>query len=132
MPKVKFTTAAGEIIAELRADFAPRTVEAILSFLPMQYEVMLQCWGEEIFFFLPDSLIHIDYENAKTELEIGDVAYWPRDPACCIFFGRTPLSKGSKPVAAGPVNVIGKVIEGMEILFKLEDGDLIFMEKKEE
>ncbi|MHA1263631.1 MAG: cyclophilin-like fold protein [Candidatus Helarchaeota archaeon] len=130
MAKVMFKTAQGEIIAELLENKAPKTVAALLNFLPMKYPVILQRWGEEIFFFLPDS-VQIDYENAKVELEIGDVAFWPRDPACCIFFGKTPLSKDEKPVAAEPVNVFAKIEEGSAILPKLTDGDLILMDKLE-
>ena len=129
MVNVKFNTPFGEIVAELRRDLAPKTVDALLEFLPMKYPVILQCWGAEIFFFLPDSLKVIGKENSKAELEIGDVAFWPRDPACCIFFGKTPLSTGSNPVAMEPINVFAKVVQGMEILPKLTNGDLISMEK---
>ena len=132
MEKVKFITQVGEIIAELRRDLNPRTVDMILEFLPMKYKVPLQVWGEEVFFFLPDSLKKIRYENTNIELEIGDVAFWPRDPACCLFFGRTPLSTGKNPVAAEPVNIFGRIIQGIEILPKLTDGDLIWMEKIED
>ena len=132
MVKIKFNTPLGKIFGELREDLAPRTVESILNSLPMKYPVILQCWGDEIFFFLPDSLKSIGKENSKAELEIGDIAFWPRDPACCIFFGKTPLSTGSKPVAMEPVNVFAKVIQGLEILPNLTNGDLISMEKIEE
>ena len=85
MGKLKFVTPLGDVIAEVRRDLSPKTVESILEILPMKYKVIIQRWGEEIFFFLPDSLKTIERENARTELEVGDVAYWPRDPACCIF-----------------------------------------------
>ena len=128
--KIKFITEFGEIIAELKMDLNPKTVEAIYKYLPMTYEVPIRLWGEEVFFYLQDSLKSIGYENTQIELDIGDVAFWPRDPACCLFFGKTPLSKGEKPVAAEPVNVFGKIIQGIKILRKLNDGDLIRMEKK--
>ncbi|NVM31908.1 MAG: DUF3830 family protein [Candidatus Helarchaeota archaeon] len=133
MEKIKFITQFGEIIAELRRDLNPRTVEAILKSLPMN-KVLLQRWGEEIFFFLPDYdfLKALGEENAQTELKIGDVAFWPRDPACCIFFGKTPLSQGERPVAMEPVNVFGRVVQGMDVLFQLTNGDLILMEKIED
>lgn len=134
MEKIKFITQFGEIIAVLRRDVNPRTVEAILKSLPMKYKVLLQRWGDEIFFFLPDYdfLRTLGKENAQIELEIGDIAFWPRDPACCIFFGKTPLSKGEKPVAIEPVNVFGRVVQGMDVLFQLTNGDLILMEKMED
>ena len=131
MEQIRFITPIGDIIAELRRDLNPRTVENVLKALPMKYKVITYVWGEEIFFFLPDYdfLKAIGNENAKTDLEIGDVAFWPRDPACCLFFGKTPLSTSNKPVAAEPVNVFAKIIQGFEILPKLKKGDLIFMEK---
>jgi hypothetical protein len=131
MEKIKFNTPQGEIIADLRWDLSPKTVKNILKALPMKYKVIIYVWGEEIFFFLPDYdfLKTVGNENALTELEIGDIAFWPRDPACCLFFGKTPLSTGNKPVAAEPVNVFAKIIQGFEILPKLQKGDLIFMEK---
>ncbi len=132
MSKIKFITPFGDVLAETRGEVAPRTVKSILNFLPMKYPVILQCWGHEIFFFLPDSLKTIGKENSKAELEVGDVAFWPRDPACCIFFGKTPLSTGSNPVAMEPVNVFARIVEGIEILFKLTNGDLISMEKIKE
>ncbi len=127
--KIKFITKLGEIITELRGDHNPKTVDAILEYLPMTYKVPIQVWGEEVFFYLQDSLKSIGYENTQIELEIGDIAFWPRDPACCLFFGKTPLSKDEKPVAAEPVNVFAKIIQGIEILPKLKDADLILMEK---
>ncbi|HUX99863.1 MAG TPA: cyclophilin-like family protein [Candidatus Deferrimicrobium sp.] len=131
MEQIRFITPLGEIIAELRRDLSPRTVENILKALPMKYKVIIYVWGEEIFFFLPDYdfLKTIGYENALTELEISDVAFWPKDHACCLFFGKTPMSIGNKPVAAEPVNVFAKIIQGFEILPKLKKGDLILMEK---
>ncbi len=40
---------------------------------------------------------------------MGDIAYWPRGQAMCIFLGRTPVSQGDEPRAVSPVNVIGQV-----------------------
>ena len=31
-------------------------------------------------------------EGRVTELEVGDIAYWPGPGALCFFFGPTPLS----------------------------------------
>ncbi len=127
--KARIKTPFGDIIIEMRRDLNPRTVDAILGYLPMDYEVTVWIWGEEVYFYLKDTLKTIGHENTQTELEIGDVAFWPRNPACCLFFGKTPISKDKKPVALEPVNVFGRIIQGMEILPKLTDGDLIFMDK---
>lgn len=50
-------------------------------------------------------------EGRTTQLEIGDIAYWPGPGAFCIFFGPTPLSgEDGQPVAPFPVIKIGKMI----------------------
>lgn len=50
-------------------------------------------------------------EGRTTELETGDIAYWPGPGAFCIFFGPTPLSgEDGGPVAPYPVIRIGKMI----------------------
>lgn len=49
-------------------------------------------------------------ENRTTELETGDIAYWPGPGAFCIFFGPTPLSgDDGQPVAPYPVIRIGRM-----------------------
>ena len=40
---------------------------------------------------------------------MGDLAYWPTGSAFCIFFGPTPMSRGSEIRPASPVNVFGRV-----------------------
>ena len=48
--------------------------------------------------------------DARAEVEVGDLAYWPAGPAFCIFFGPTPVSTGDQPRAYSPVNVFGRVL----------------------
>ena len=128
MKKIRFKTPFGDIIAKLLEDKCPNTAAIIYKNLPMSYKSILRVWGEEVFFHTPDTWEKIEYENAQIELEVGDVAYWPRDPAICLFFGKTPLSKGDKPIAAEPINVFAKIIKGFEIFPKLTDGDSILMD----
>ena len=50
-------------------------------------------------------------EGRTTELEVGDIAYWPGPGAFCIFYGPTPLSgEEGKPVAPYPVIRIGRMV----------------------
>ena len=50
-------------------------------------------------------------EGRTTQMEVGDIAYWPGPGAFCIFFGPTPLSgEDGKPVVPFPVIKIGKMI----------------------
>lgn len=48
-------------------------------------------------------------EGRTTELETGDIAYWPGPDALCFFFGPTPLSgEDGRPVSPYPVIKIGR------------------------
>ena len=99
---IKF--ALSQVEAEL---FDTPTGRAIYEALPLQRNV--NRWGEEIYFEVP---VHCELEdNARAEVQVGDLAYWPNMPAFCIFFGPTPASTSDQPVAASPVNVFGRILE---------------------
>lgn len=120
---IKFTTY--EVEAEM---LDTPTARSIYEALPMQENV--NRWGDEIYFGIP---VHSQLEpNAKAEVEEGDLAYWPSMPAFCIFFGPTPVSSGSTPVAASPVNVFGRLSAlDPEALRKIPDGELVSIEKRD-
>jgi hypothetical protein len=99
---IKF--ALSRVEAEL---FDTPTGRAIYEALPLQRNV--NRWGEEIYFEMP---VQCELEeNARAEVNVGDLAYWPNMPAFCIFFGPTPVSTSDQPVAASPVNVFGRILE---------------------
>jgi hypothetical protein len=82
------------------------TASKILEALP--FESSAKVWGDEIYFDIPLSLAQ--EPDARAEVEVGDLAYWPAGPAFCIFFGPTPVSTGGQPRAYSPVNVFGRVL----------------------
>jgi hypothetical protein len=87
---------------------SPKTFKAILDNLPV--EVSINKWGEEL--FTDRTTITVEQEdNAKTEVNELDVAYWPEGKALCLFYGPTPISKKGKILAYSPVNVIGKILD---------------------
>ena len=82
------------------------TAQNILEILPIEGHANV--WGEEIYFDIP---LQAELEpDAREEVEVGDLGYWPAGPAFCIFFGPTPVSRGDRPRAYSPVNVFGRVI----------------------
>jgi len=82
------------------------TGQKILEALPI--ESSANVWGEEIYFDIP---LRLEKEpEARAEVEVGDLAYWPAGPAFCIFFGPTPVSTGDRPRAYSPVNVFGRIL----------------------
>src|SRR4030042_6755862 len=77
-------------------------------------------WGDEIYFTIP---VHVEQEpDAKEEVEIGDLGFWPEGDAFCIFFGRTPVSKNEKPRAYSPVNIFGRITGDPSLLKKIQSG----------
>ena len=81
------------------------TAQAIWEALPI--EGSANTWGDEIYFDIP--VTAAQEPDARTEVEVGELGYWPIGSAFCIFYGPTPASTGDQPVAASPVNVFGHV-----------------------
>ena len=78
------------------------TADAIWDALPIARTV--NTWGNEFYF---DIGVQADQEpDASDVVEVGDLAYWPPGLAFCVFFGRTPASRGTEVRAASPVNVV--------------------------
>lgn len=100
------------------------TAEAIWNALPTSAEV--NRWGEEIYFDFPEDLPEAD--NARQDMEIGELAYWPAGPAFCIFFGRTPVSIGAKPRAYSNVNPFGRVQGDATLFAGVATGETIRIE----
>ncbi len=64
-------------------------------------------------------------------MAVGEVAYWPAGSAFCIFFGPTPASSGETPIAASPVNVLGRVLDDATACRAVRSGDPIRIEAVE-
>lgn len=60
------------------------TAKAILDVLPIQASGSR--WGEEIYF--STSVDQEEDSDARPELEVGDLAYWPPGNSFCIFLDR--------------------------------------------
>ena len=121
MPRIKITAGAVVSFAELNET---ATAEVIWDALPI--EAQANTWGDEIYFSIP---VHLDEENAQEVVEKGDLGYWPAGNAFCIFFGRTPASRGDEIRPASPVNVFGR-LEGDPAIFKrVRSGELVVLER---
>jgi hypothetical protein len=73
-------------------------------------EININKWGEEL--YTDRTTIAVEEEdNAKTEVNELDVAYWPEGNAMCLFYGPTPISKNGNILAYSPVNIIGKIVD---------------------
>jgi hypothetical protein len=82
------------------------TARKVAEVLPLK--TSFSTWGDEIYFTIPVEA-ELD-ENAREEVNTGDLGYWPTGSAFCIFFGPTPMSSEGKIVPASAVNIIGRVL----------------------
>ncbi|MBN1996238.1 hypothetical protein JW935_01715 [candidate division KSB1 bacterium] len=86
-------------------------------------------WGDEIYFSIPITLEN--EPEARADVEVGELGYWPPGRAFCLFFGPTPVSTGEQPRAASEVNVFGKIIGDARLLKNVRDGDTVTVERGE-
>lgn len=97
------------------------TAQAIARALPIEAEA--NTWGDEIYFAVPVDM-PLD-SRAKELVNPGDLGYWPRGKAFCIFFGPTPISAPGEIRPASAVNIVGKVCGDPTKFKKIQDGDLV-------
>ncbi len=122
---VEFTDLNEEVGIELSDESAPKTVKAILEKLPI--EVMINRWGDEL--YTEPTLVKVGTENAKSTVNLMDVAYWPQGNALCLFYGPTPISSGNEIKPYSPVNVIGRIIRKENIAKKVDDSTKVIIRK---
>jgi hypothetical protein len=97
------------------------TGRKIAEALPLEGSVNV--WGDEIYF---DISLAVEQEpDARQDVEVGDLAYWPAGPAFCIFSGPTPVSTGDQPRAYSPVNVFGRALDNLQPLKSVSGGATI-------
>ena len=109
-----------EIALEAELNDSP-TARLVWAALPIDGEV--NTWGDEIYFDIP--VVAEAETDARAEVEVGELAYWPLGHAFCIFFGPTPVSRGGKPRAYSPVNILGRAQVDASVLRAVRDGAAI-------
>ena len=92
----------------------------------LPFNVRASTWGKEIYFEIP---VDSDIETPVSEVEKGDIAYWPEGRCLCLFFGPTPMSRGEKPIPASAVEVVGKMVSDYKGLEKVRSGEKVLVEK---
>lgn len=104
------------------------TADAIWQALPITARA--STWGDEIYFGIPVYLQ--EAEDAQEVVAMGDLGYWPPGHALCIFFGRTPMSRGNEIRPASEVNVWGHVEGDATIFKKVASGATVVVERIED
>lgn len=97
-----------------------RTANTIWENLPLEGTV--QTWGDEIYFGVDIEEIE---EDPVSEVNVGDLAFWPDGKYFCIFFGETPISRDGAIIPAGPVNIIGKILDDPTLWRQVPEGTQI-------
>jgi hypothetical protein len=122
MKKIVISAAGISLPAELHATL---TAQKIWEALPL--EGIANTWGDEIYFEIP---VEIAQEpEARAEVDVGTLGYWPPGNAFCIFFGRTPASADERPRAASPVNIFGRIIGDATQFRTVQSGALVHIEQ---
>ncbi|OGO18590.1 MAG: hypothetical protein A2Z14_12030 [Chloroflexi bacterium RBG_16_48_8] len=116
--RILITAGSISLTATLREN---ETAKAIFEALPIESHA--NRWGDEIYFSIPVQLD--EAEDARQEMHVGELGYWPVGTAFCIFFGRTPVSRTDEPRAYSNVNPFGQV-DGEATRFRsVKDGERI-------
>ena len=120
----RITIVTGSITLEAELNDSP-TAQLIWEALPITGQV--NTWGDEIYFEIP---VSAELEpNAREDVGVGELGYWPVGSAFCVFFGPTPASIGSNPRAASPVNIVGKTIDDPTSLRQITSGLTVRLSK---
>ena len=101
----RITISAGDVLMEAELNEGP-TAKKVWDALPI--EARASTWGDEIYFEIPVSAG--EEPDARADVAVGELGYWPVGSAFCIFFGPTPVSTGVEPRAYSPVNILGRVL----------------------
>ncbi len=121
MEKIRIRIQGNEIPATL---YDTPTAQRILEALPLDGRVHI--WGDEIYFLIP-LVLNLE-PDARQEVHVGELGYWPQGPAFCIFFGPTPVSTSEAPRAFSPVNVFGKTDQDARVFKGVPGGAEIRVE----
>lgn len=115
------------VLIKLDDSRSPNTVKAILENLPI--EVNINKWGKEL--YTDKTSITAHEENAKSEVNLLDVAYWPEGNALCLFYGPTPISKSDKIEPYSPVNIVGHIVsdQSIDIINKVKDTSRVIIKQ---
>ena len=83
-------------------------------------------WGDEIYF-----TVDVDAElapDARTEMAVGELAFWAPGRVVCILFGPTPASHGEEPRLVSEGNPIGMILDDAAALRDVADGAAVTLE----
>ena len=123
-PARRIRISAGHVIADATLNQST-TATKIWNSLPISANG--NTWGDEIYFAIPVEAA--EAADARETVDLGDLAFWPPGRAFCIFFGRTPASRGDEIRPASPVNVVGRMTSDSAAFRGFRSGSAIIVER---
>ena len=122
--RIVITAGAVEVTAELSDT---PTADAVWEALP--FEAAASTWGPTRSTSGCSGQRRRGTRLRRGSPEMGAVAYWPPGSALCLFFGRTPASRGNEIRAASAVNVFGSINGDPTVLKRVPDGERVTVDR---
>ena len=124
---LKIVIEAGSVTVEAELNDS-QTAQQIGEALPI--EGTANTWGDEIYFEIP--VVAAQAPDARAQVEVGELGYWPVGHAFCIFFGPTPVSTDERPRAYSPVNILGRVSGDATQFRAVRDGAIVRLSRADQ
>jgi|TARA_B110000003_G_scaffold62303_1_gene62692 hypothetical protein len=122
MRKIVLKCKKAELILELRETL---TADIIYNSLPLKSKI--QKWGEEFFF---ETGLNVELENnAKSVVNIGEIAFWNDGSAIAIGYGKTPISKGNEIRLISPCNIWADCKFDKSYIENIKENETIILER---
>ena len=122
MRKIVLKCKKAELILDLRETL---TADIIYNSLPLKSKN--QKWGEEIFF---ETGLNVELENnAKSVVNIGEIAFWNDGSAIAIGYGKTPISRGNEIRLISPCNIWADCKFDKSYIENIKENETIVLER---
>jgi hypothetical protein len=122
MRKVILKCKETKLVLDLRETL---TADIIYNALPLKSKV--QKWGDEIYF---ETGLNIELEpDAKSIVNIGEIAFWNSGSAIAIGYGKTPISKGNEIRLISPCNIWADSKFEKSCIENIKENETIILEK---
>jgi hypothetical protein len=116
----RITISAGQVSLPAELNDSPTALQ-VWDALPVEGRANI--WGDEIYFEIP--VVAEQESDARADVEVGELGYWPVGHAFCIFFGPTPVSTDERPRAYSPVNILGRVLGDATAFRAVRNGEKV-------
>ena len=122
MRKVILKCKETKLVLDLRETL---TADIIYNALPLKSKV--QKWGDEIYF---ETGLSIELESdAKSIVNIGEIAFWNSGSAIAIGYGKTPISKGNEIRLISPCNIWADCKFDKSYIENIKENEIVILEK---